>query len=254
MKHTIISFFAFSLSFFACQVLSAQEVWKMEVKGTDGTTTSIPVSEIENVTFVKKTAPAAPGEAIDLGLSVKWASCNIGASKPEEYGDYYAWGETEVKSEYSEGTYKYFQLQDSSYVHIGNSICGTQYDVAHVKWGGSWRMPSFEEVRELYKKCSWEWTTSNGVTGCIVTGPNGNSIFLPATGFHLRGSLNYAGSAGFCWSGTLNTFPSSNIVPEEYAYAIFFDNSYNCSSGYGGRFPDISVFRDAGLPVRPVSE
>ncbi len=244
MKHAILYFFAFVTSFFACQALSAQDVWEMKVKKTDGTTTTIPISGIENVTFVKETttdpiSPATPGQAIDLGLSVKWASYNIGASKPEEYGDYYAWGETEVKSDYSESTYQYYK--NGSYIHIGDNICGTQYDVAHVKWGGKWRMPSKAELDELREKCSTEWTSLNGVNGYKVIGPNGNSIFLPATGF--RHGVNFGdgteGIYGYYWLGTLDTGNSAFIIG-------FYD-------GANG-FPNLVVLRYMGFPIRPVSD
>src|SRR5574344_1874604 len=118
--------------------------------------------------------------AVDLGLSVKWASCTVGASFPEEYGGYYAWGETEEKSDYSWSTYKYCNDSSSTCMNIGSNISGTQYDVAHVKWGGSWRMPTHEEMQELYDKCTYKWITYNGVNGGKFTGPNGNSIFVPA--------------------------------------------------------------------------
>ncbi|MBE6294861.1 MAG: hypothetical protein E7090_09325 [Bacteroidales bacterium] len=111
-----------------------------------------------------------PGEAVDLGLSVKWASYNVGASKPEEFGGYYAWGETEVKEVYDETTY------------VGvwsNSTLAPENDVAHVKWGGEWRMPTRDEAEELLVKCDWKSTKVNGVDGDLITGPNGNTIFLP---------------------------------------------------------------------------
>lgn len=126
--------------------------------------------------------------AVDLGLSVKWATCNVGAEKPEDLGDYYAWGETEKKTEYTEDTYKHAEDKDgdgdfyddlNNWEDIGSNISGTPYDVARAKWGGKWRMPTVEEAEELLGKCSWEWTTVNGTNGYTVTGPNGNSIFLP---------------------------------------------------------------------------
>lgn len=117
-----------------------------------------------------------PAEAIDLGLpsGTLWASFNVGATKPEEYGGYYAWGETEEKDFYDENTYSYSEK------NIGDNIAGTEYDVAHTKWGGSWQMPTKRLLQELFKCCSFEWTTVNGVEGGKLTGPNGNSIFLPA--------------------------------------------------------------------------
>lgn len=128
-------------------------------------------------------------EWVDLGLpsGVKWATCNVGASSPEEYGNYYAWSETNTSSEYVEGNC-------STYSKSMGDISGdAQYDVARKYWGGSWRMPTKTEMQELEKNCSWTWTTLNDIKGCKVTGPNGNSIFLPATGHRYRSSLNFAG-------------------------------------------------------------
>jgi hypothetical protein len=103
--------------------------------------------------------------AVDLGLpsGTKWASCNVGATKPEEYGGYYAWGETEEKEFYDKSTYKFYQ--DDAYVNIGSDISGTEYDVAHVKWGGNWCMPTYDDIQELRDNCTSEWTTLNGVNG-----------------------------------------------------------------------------------------
>ena len=134
------------------------------------------------------------GEAIDLGLpsGTKWANMNVAASTPEEYGGYYAWGETEEKDNYSWSTYKWCRgsydtqtkyCTDSSYGTVDNkTVLDPEDDVAHVKWGGTWRMPTLDEQKELLNKCTWNWTTQNGVNGYKGTGPNGNSIFLPAAG------------------------------------------------------------------------
>ena len=189
-------------------------------------------------------------EAVDLGLSVKWASCNVGASSPEGYGGYYAWGETEEKSDYDWDTYKYY-LGDldgdgipydfDEYANIGSNISGTQYDVAHVKWGGSWRMPTLGEISELVNKCSWKWTSLNGVNGQLVTGPNGNSIFLPAAG-HRYGSDFYSrGSYGYYWSAALRREDGSN-------------NAYYLDFGCGDSYWNDNCYRDFGHTVRPVTE
>lgn len=113
---------------------------------------------------------------VDLGLSVKWATCNVGASSPEEYGDYFAWGEIEPKSSYSEENCKTFGLNISS-------IAGCYgYDAARANWSPAWRLPTKTEMQELCSKCVWTWTNIGGHNGCLVIGPNGNSIFLPAAG------------------------------------------------------------------------
>ena len=118
-------------------------------------------------------------EYVDLGLSVRWATCNVGANSPEDYGDCYDRGETKAKISYT--------------------IC----DVAYLRWGTSWRMPTRKEFDELLKNCDWEWTTLNEVKGYRVTGKNGNSIFLPAAGDRGLPSLYYAGEGSRYWRSTL---------------------------------------------------
>ena len=188
---------------------------------------------------------------VDLGLpsGIKWAAYNVGATKPEEYGGYYAWGETEEKSNYSWSTYKWCNgtyntmtkyCTDSSYGTVDNkTVLDPEDDVAHVKWGGSWRMPTKAELDELRNKCSWQWTTLNGVNGYRVTGPNGNSIFLPAAGYRDGTSLFLEESYGYCWSSTPNESRSS------YAYSLYFDSSDYGWDGY---------YRGDGQSVRPVCE
>lgn len=190
-----------------------------------------------------------PEGAVDLGLSVFWATCNVGAESPEDYGGYYAWGETEEKSDYTPLTYKYYlgdldgdgyYYDSNEYQHIGSNISGTSYDVAHVKWGGSWRMPTLSEIQELCNKCSWQWTSVNGVKGQKVTGPNGNSIFLPAAGNRDGTEVYNRGSFGHYWSGTLSEYGSGN------AYYLVFNSG---GHDWGG-----NLGRDLGFSVRPVTE
>ena len=166
---------------------------------------------------------------VDLGLSVKWATCNVGASSPEEYGDYYAWGETETKSTYDWASYdladgyddelkKY--CTDSRYGTADNkTVLESSDDVAQVKWGGSWRMPTKAEQDELREKCTWTWTTQNWMKGYKVTSKsNGKSIFLPAAGYYYDYSLN-DGSCGYYWSSSLSTsYPN-------LAWDVYFDSS-----------------------------
>ncbi len=141
-------------------------------------------------------------QAIDLGLSVKWAEHNVGATKPEEFGGYYAWGEIEVKDVYNDESYKYYDNAKEEFINIGSNISATAYDVAYVKWGKNWRMPTNKEIGELCNNCSWSWITVNGVSGYQVTGPNGNSIFLPAAGNCYDAEVYDSGSVGCYWSGT----------------------------------------------------
>lgn len=196
------------------------------------------------------TVKSAGPEAVDLGLSVKWASFNIGASKPEEYGDYYAWGETEPESNYDWSTYKWCNGSSSSLTkYCTDSSDGTvdnrtvlelEDDVAHVKWGGSWRMPTDPEFKELRDNCTWTWTTQNGVDGYKVSSKtNGNSIFLPAAGHRSNTDLDRAGTFGYYWSSSLSTYYSYS------AYSVYFFSSY-VDRSYKSRY--------YGQSVRPVSE
>ena len=188
-------------------------------------------------------------EYVDLGLSVKWATCNVGASSPEEYGGYYAWGETEEKDNYDWSTYKWCKgsddtitkyCTDSSYGTVDNkTVLDPEDDVAHVKWGGTWRMPTEAEQDELRKKCTWTWTTQNGVKGYKVTSPNGNSIFLPAAGYRGGTEVSYRGSSGYYWSSSLYSSRSYN------AYDLRF------SSGFHYWRYD---YRYLGHSVRPVCD
>lgn len=143
-------------------------------------------------------------EAIDLGLpsGTLWASCNMGATAPEEYGDYYAWGETETKKGYGWYNYEHCDGTEDTCHDIGAEICGTKYDVAHVKWGGDWQLPTSDQIDELVENCQHKVTTSKGVKGTLVTGPNGNTIFLPCAGFMSGTKLYGSGKYGLYKSGT----------------------------------------------------
>ncbi len=187
---------------------------------------------------------------VDLGLSVKWATCNLGAHQPEEYGDYYAWGETEIKMTYDWSVYKWSNGSSSSLTKYNtNSSLGRvdhktvldpADDVAKVKLGGSWRMPSDTEWTELRTKCTWTWTTQSGVNGYRVTSKiNGNSIFLPVAGFRLNSDPYIVGISGYYWSSSLDT-----DSPYRACYVCFYFGEVG--RGYYYRF--------VGQSVRPVSE
>ncbi len=172
-------------------------------------------------------------EYVDLGLSVKWATCNVGANSPSDYGDYYAWGETSTKSSYTEDN---SITSGKSMNDIGGN---SSYDVARAKWGGSWRLPTKAEFQELIDKCTWTWTTQGGHNGYKVTGKNGKSIFLPATGWR-EGTLSFfVGESGNYWGST----PGESNTDD--AYDLFFN-----SSNYYTRW----VNRFYGYSVRPVVE
>lgn len=161
-----------------------------------GTRLTNPIASPNYIEESPKKKPSLLGvKAIDLGLpsGTKWASCNVGATKPEEYGGYYAWGETEEKSKYDDFTYNNTSEGD---------ISGTQDDVAHVKWGDNWQLPSSDQIQELVDNCIFSWSSLNGINGAKFIGPNGNSIFFPAAGY--RGGYNVYGLYGFYWAGKQN--------------------------------------------------
>ncbi|MGN0237321.1 MAG: hypothetical protein ACI4AK_04455 [Lepagella sp.] len=150
---------------------------------------------------------------VDLGLSVKWATCNVGASSPSDYGDYYAWGETSTKSSYTD---KNSQTYGESMGNIGGN---SSYDVARANWGGSWRLPTEAEFQELVDKCTWTWTMQGGHKGYKVTSKiNGKSIFLPAAGWMIDTILDAAGESGFYWSST--PLPSDDYTEGTYGLSI----------------------------------
>ena len=172
-------------------------------------------------------------EAIDLGLSsgLKWATMNVGAESPEDYGNYYAWGEIETKDTYSSSTSVTYgvDMDDIS----GNA----EYDAATANWGNSWRMPTSTEMKELVNDCTWTWSTMNGVNGFYVTGSNDNYIFLPAAGYLNGSSLSLGGSHCYYWSSTPNG--------TSYAYFLYSSSSYQTVS---------YLYRNHGRSVRPVTD
>ena len=181
------------------------------------------------------TGTHAGHEWVDLGLSVKWATCNVGASSPTGYGNYYAWGETSTKSRYDEDNCKTYERSMSDI--RGNS----SYDAARANWGGSWRLPTMAEFDELLNNCTRQWTTQNGVKGMRFTSKrNGNSIFFPAAGRRRGPSTYYAGESGLCWSAT--PYESST----QGAYHLCFNS--------GGSANTYWNYRNYGHAVRPVVE
>ncbi len=187
-------------------------------------------------------------EAVDLGLSVKWATCNVGATSPEKYGNYYAWGETTMKSNYSWNPYTYGTYNDDDdYSTLTKynakdkkTTLETADDVVATYWGGKWRMPTDKEWKELINNCTWTWTSnynSTGVAGYEVKATNGNSIFLPAAGFRGNGVLYGAGSDGCYWSSSLDADGPNNA----WGVDFYSDDVYRGGSS-----------RCCGLSVRPV--
>ena len=187
---------------------------------------------------------------VDLGLSVQWANCNVGAEYPWEAGNYYCWGENSVKEAYFLDNYQYYYeyFEESSadmeygFDLIDQEIAGTYYDAAYSNWGYEWRMPTFEEMEELVDYCSWRWTTVRGEEGYMVTGPNGNSIFLPAAGNRNGYDYEEVGRSGYYWTGS-SAYDRGDFYGES-AYILGFD-----SGKVGDMYYDA---RSWGFSVRPV--
>lgn len=177
-------------------------------------------------------------EWVDLGLpsGIKWATCNIGAFSPSDYGNHYAWGETTVKSEYKDENCKTCGKNM-------NDISGiVQYDVARAKWGNSWRLPTMMELEELEKECTWTWVTQDDHNGYWVTGPNNKSIFLPVAGLDGENGKEYVGQQGFYWSSTPY---EDNIRAGSLILSL---NGIDNSNIHILAWPD----RKIGMSVRPV--
>ena len=249
-----------------CVAYIAVAQLKLYVYQNDGTRTEFVASTVDSIAFstitdspdqpddpIKPVDPTNGYEYVDLGLpsGTKWATMNVGADSPEDYGDYFAWGETEPKSTYNWETYKWCEgsketqtkyCTSFSYGTVDNNIVlDLEDDAAYVNWGGSWSMPTDAEQYELRntKYTTWTWTTQNGVKGYKVTSKtNGNSIFLPAAGFRYNSDLSSAGSLGYYWSSSLLTYDPD--------YAYYFDFDSDLVGSYDGHY------RYLGLSVRPV--
>ena len=198
------------------------------------------LGDIQQIKFFNDDIPAEP---IDLGLpsGTLWASYNVGATAQEEYGGYFAWGELEEKDVFNESNYQF--CQNGIYKNIGDDIGGTEYDVAHARWGDKWMMPNKRMMQELYENCTTKWTTSNGVYGMEFTGPNGNTLFLPAAGYQKEDKQLQQGVWGDYWASTIS---EANTYS---AYELYFKNGLiNCNYIYN----DNPTYRRNGHTVRPV--
>jgi surface protein len=203
----------------------------------DGEINIADINAVIDIILGRNAEPEPEHDWVDLGLpsGTLWATCNVGANSPEEFGHHFAWGETEPKDVYDWSTYKWC---NGSYTTITKYCTNSEYgyngfvdnkteldledDAAYVNWGPSWCMPTVEQQQELYQNCSSVWTTKNGVNGRLFTGPNGNTLFLPAAGGRWDGSLYYVGSYGCYWSRTLYTcFSRSDL-----AYNLDFTSGY----------------------------
>ncbi len=190
-------------------------------------------------------------EAVDLGLGVLWATFNVGAANPEDYGNYYSWGEIETKNDYSWASYKFANgSQHTLNKYNSNSSCGTvdynsildlEDDVAHEQWGDKWRVPTQFEIQQLIDNCTWTWTTLNGVNGYKVTsnknGYTDNYIFLPAAGAQDNLEISETETTGHYWSSTLY-----KDEPNTASSIKFNQGSYLCENSD----------RCKGFTIRPV--
>ena len=214
-------------------VLGAMAQGQYFYEWKDGKYVQRSLSEVDSITFSLPESPEKEYKYVDLGLpsGTLWADRNVGADSPEAYGDYFAWGETTTKSTYNWSTYKWCRgssdtmtkyCTNSSYGTVDNkTVLDLEDDAAYVNMGKEWRMPTHDELNELRTKCTWRWTTQNGKKGYKVTGPNGNSIFLPAAGYRYDSSLDDAGSFGSYWSASLY-----EGIPVNAWFLFFYSSDY----------------------------
>ena len=244
-----------SFTSFAITIVLGQKKYEMVVEKSDDTNVVIKTDEIVQTYFreqeghignIEQSYLSCPDDkhphVIDLGIGTKWACCNVGASRPEEIGGYYAWGEEEEKEVYDWNTYKHSDGNSWACRDLGNDICGTVYDVAHVKWGSNWRLPNTDDIKQLIDKCSFEEMSVNSVFGLNFIGPNGGSIFIPFADYP---TLSIYGSKygpktkrGFLlWTGM--------------SYGLYSAHRLSCMLDVP-QLEDSPFFRCGGESVRPV--
>lgn len=248
MKNIILIFaFMFVANISDAQSVIQRNKTKDKVEKTSRSTQSRsnPTPRKPNAPKVSRVNPNNENghEWVDLGLSVKWATCNVGANNPSDFGGYYAWGEIITKSRYDWDNC--FDCLDNSgsywgFYKLGGQVRFNPYsgcDTARENCGGAWRVPTDEEFNELCAKCTWTWSSNNGANGYMVTGPNGKQIFLPAAGWRYGTEMNVNGENGYYWSNTLHPSHSHNASNLYFNKEDYYKNSNN---------------RRYGLSVRPV--
>lgn len=205
-------------------------------------TQSQTIQAVDSITFVEsKVEPTY----VDLGLSIKWGTCNIGAKNPEDFGNFYQWGDVATKESYDWDTYKYGTDRtnlEKYNVKDGKTVLDPEDDAAIVNLGEGWRMPTPAEIKELVDNCTWKWTTVNNVKGYKVTAKNGNSIFLPAAGVMFTKNPYYGGQYGYYLSNTLREGEESYV--KMYAQGFSFQSDKYQT--------DDRIARNYGITVRPV--
>ena len=224
----------------------------VNVHKTNGEVVSFPLTEVSYVDVLEGDDTVGPPEgveAVDLGLpsGTKWANMNVGATKPEEYGGYYSWGELEEKSSYSQDNYTIptKRTGDNIWALYGD-MAYSQYDVAYMKWGGTWHMPTYVQLKELINNSQSSWTLVNGVYGCKVTSIiNGKSIFFPAAGFRQHSAIKYTGTMVAYW-----------ISYKGYYIYCKNEGRMQIGSNVGNSNESSGLYLDYyhGFPVRPVSD
>lgn len=236
--------------------ISSAQTKQMRIHYGNGTSETKLVNDVTKITFEDVDTEIDPSQQmVDLGLSVKWAAWNIGATSPDQYGDYFAYGEVKPKSDYTLLNYEwlyygYLEGEDLDeweyYLKLGANFSGTNYDAAHVNWGDKWRMPSRAEWQELFNNCDKIWTAVNGVEGARFTSRiNGNSIFLPAAGNKFDGQSTHQGTSCMYWTPEeYEFFDNSGWNNECRNYRVDITATYNGKDGYD--YPEV------GFPIRPV--
>ncbi len=228
---------------FASSTFAQAPIKKPEKKQQTTAVTTTTQQRQNNTTTTKPAIGTINGhEWVDLGLSVKWATCNVGASSPSDYGNYYAWGEISTKSEY-------MWENSKTWGKDTGSIAGNpQYDAARANWGSTWRLPTAYDIDELVNKCTRTWTSQGGHNGYKITGPNGKSIFIPAAGC-CANDLYYAGEIGVYWSATPDGDDACDVdvrPSKAYDEYVLYFHEYVFRRGWG--------YRERGAALRPVSE
>ena len=229
-------------------ILGSENSSSADVNG-DGEVNIADVNVLIDIILNGNVQPQPVPEYVDLGLpsGTLWATRNVGADSPEDYGDYFAWGETAPKEKYAWSTYtlcdgtewSMTKYEPTAFWRHDELELEPIDDAADNNWDVSWCMPSEGQVVELINSCSWQFTQRNGVNGSLVTGPNGNTLFLPAAGYRSNSSLSRAGTSGYYWSSTVK------YNEDKYAFYLnCYSNTAYCMAYYPGR--------SAGLTVRPV--